>query len=228
MTSFDFGSTAGKSQNTSLNQLEGNKIHEVTFNGCEARDFAGKADPSMTYKVLNIKFSNKDGQFVHTIWQPRKEDFEDQPGNEYGPRPANAKAMVYLLKHLIDAVVPEIAKRIDNGEIKMSVSVDNWDELRSFICKVTDQGKGRQTKIKLMKNNKGEAIFPFFASYDRSGEFRMTTNFIGDNIFWLTNELKKIQAAETAKPTPVSNSIDFAVTNAEKPAPAAQNVDFEF
>lgn len=219
MMDFDFGMTAGSSQSSVRKQLEGNAIHEVKFDGCEARDIEGKQDPTKKFKVLDIKFSNNDGYFTETIWEPTDADMEDRQG-PYGSQPSNFKAMMYKFKHLIDAVNPALAAKIDSGEQKLNAST--WDGLRNLMVQATTPGIGKTTKIKLIKNNKGEAIFPYFANYSKEGRFYMSTNFIGDNIFWTSKELTKMQNAATATPT---SSDTFEMPAQEQPT---ANIDFTF
>lgn len=220
MMNFDFGMTAGSSQSSTRKQLDGNAIHDVTFDGCEARDIQGVQDPTKKFKVLDIKFSNKDGYFTDTIWEPTEADMEDRQG-PYGAQPSNFKAMMYKFKHLIDAVNPELAAKIDAGEQKLNAST--WDGLRSLMVQATTPGIGKETKIKLIKNNKGESIFPYFANYDKNGRFYMSTNFIGNNIFWTSKELTKMQAAAAAKPTD-SNTFEMPTQAPQSTA----NIDFSF
>ena len=77
------------------------------------------------------------------------------------------------------------------------------------MVQATDSGKGTQTKIKLVKNNKGVATFPFFANYNRDGKLYMSTNFIGKNIFFTNKELDKIAKATESKPTTTANLDPF-------------------
>jgi hypothetical protein len=217
---FDFESTAGVSQSSTRKPLEGNMIHDVIFDGCEARDFTGTQDSSKQFLVLEIKFHNDDGYFTHTIWEPREEDLKDREG-AFGMQPSNFKVMMYTLKHLIDAVNPELGKAIDNKEKNLNTT--SWDSLRKLMVQATDPGKGTQTKIKLVKNNKGVATFPFFAAYNKEGKLYMQTNFIGKNIFFTNKELDRIAKATEAKPTDVL-SLDAPVTA----QPAAPSNDFNF
>jgi len=202
---FDFSETAGASASMHQ-QLAGNKIHEVTFDGCEARDIKGVQDPSKTFKVLDIKFSNADGSFTHTVWEPRDSDYEDTAG-VYGNNPSNVKSMMLLFKHLIDAVNPELGKKIDDGEVKLTAA--NWDALRKLIVESTNAGVGVQTKIKLMLNNRNEPTFPgFYASYNRAGKLYMRTNFIGSNVFFTSKEEDRMKKQSEAKPTPMASKKD--------------------
>lgn len=220
---FNFNETAGISQSSTRKTLEGNKIHEVKFDGCEARDIQGVQDPSKVYHVLDIKFSNDEGYFTHTIWEPRDSDMEDTQGS-FGPTPSNVKSMMLTLKHLIDAVNPELGKQIDKKE--KSLNASSWETLRQAMVKATEPGKGTITKIKLVKRKNGEASFPgFVASYNRQGQLYMRTNFIGNNIFFTNKELEAIKKQEAAKPTNMSDALVLDETpKVEEP----KNEDFNF
>lgn len=203
---FGFNETIGVSQSGVNSILEGNNIHEVTFDGCEARDIQGVQDATKVYKVLDIKFSGKGGKFTDTIWEPKDTDAVDREST-YGPTPSNVKAMMLKFKHLIDAVNPELSKQLDSKEKTLSAA--NWDSLRKIMVEATKPGIGTTTKIKLIKNKKGEAIFPYFAAYSKEGRLYMKTNFIGANILWTAKELQQIEKAKTATPTNVANVEKF-------------------
>jgi len=208
---YSFDETAGASQSSTRKILEGNAIYDVTFDGCEARNIEGKQDPTKTFKVLDIKFSNEDGIFTHSVFEPTDEDMQDRQG-PFGPQPSNVKAMMLLFKHLIDAVNPTLGKAIDNKEKNLNTT--SWDALRQLMVQATDPGKGTKTKIKLVKNNKGAAIFPYFANYSKEGKLYMGTNFIGSGVFFTSKELDKIAKAATATPTTTANldTFDAAAT----------------
>jgi hypothetical protein len=104
---------------------------------------------------------------------------------------------------LIDAVNPKLGKQIDAKE--KSIGAANWEDLRTLICKATAPGIGTVTKIKLIRNNKGEAIFPYFAAYSRAGDLYMQTNFIGDQVYFTNKELEKIKKVAAAKPTTMTD-----------------------
>lgn len=204
--SFNFNDTIGVSQSGVNSILEGNNIYTVKFDGCEARDIQGVQDASKIYKVLDIKFSCPAGKFVDTIWEPKDVDAVDRE-SAYGPTPSNVKAMMLKFKHLIDAVNPTLAKQIDSKE--KNLNAPNWDSLRKLMVQSTEPGVGTETKIKLIKNKKGEAIFPYFAAYSKEGRLYMKTNFIGSNILWTAKELQQIEKANNATPTKVANTDDF-------------------
>lgn len=207
MMNFSFTETANASQSSFKPILQGNKIYDVTFKGCEKRDMAGKTDPSKIYKVLDIKFENNDGYYTHTFFEPTEADGQ-QRVTPYGPNPSNVQSMMLLFKHLIDTVNPKLADDINNK--KNSLSANGWEDLRNKIIDATQVGVGTKCQIKLLNNNKGVSQFPpFFANYNRDGELYMNSNFIGQKLFFTPKELNKIKQVETARPTPTDDlSVD--------------------
>jgi hypothetical protein len=231
-TGFTFNTTAGASQSTAKPRLSGNNIYDVKFDGCEIQDIVGVKDPTMTYKVLKLKFSNEDGAFEHTVFEPRAEDFdrrESEFTNKQGktekiPQASNVESMMLLFKHAIDSIVPSIGKDID--EKKKSLGASNWEDLRSLVVKILDAGKGASTRIKLMKNGKtGEATFPgFFTGLTKEGVPYVKNNFIGNKIAFSTYELQRISNEATAKPTKAS---EFTMAAPEAESQDGLDLTFE-
>jgi hypothetical protein len=207
MSGYSFSSTAGASQSTTKSRLPGNDIYEVVFDGCEIKDVQGVKDVSKLYKQLILKFSTSDGSFEHTVWEPKPEDFkrtETEIKNKNGqlekiPQPSNVESMMLLFKHAIDSINPIVAKQIDKGE--KTLSAPDWESLRTLVSKVLDAGKGSTTKIKLLRNKNGEAVFPgFFSSLTKEGKAYVRNNFIGDKISFSAYEVERIKKESTAKP----------------------------
>jgi hypothetical protein len=204
---FNFNETAGASQSTSLPQLEGNKVHEVTFKGCELREIIGVKDASAKYNVLDIKFANEKGYYTETIFEPKSGD-EKRPETENGGKkyikPSNIENMMLLFRHLIDTVNPELGKKIDSKE--KTISANSWDGLRKLMIEATKEGIGTQTKIKLIKKKDGNPRFPYFSMIDKNTNRAVVAgNFIGDTLYFSTYEQNQISKAENATPTTQTN-----------------------
>lgn len=202
--SFSFNTTAGASQSTATPKLEGNNIYAVKFDGVEIKDFDGVKDPSQKYKTLLFKFSNSDGIYEHTIFEPKKDDFQrkeseftNKNGNtEKIPQASGVETMMLFFKHVIDAVNPKLATEIDNGT--KQITAPSWDALRNIVIKATDPGKGTEVKIKLVKKQNGDATFPgFFSGVNREGKAYIRNNFIGTKVAFTAYELDKIKAFPT-------------------------------
>lgn len=212
MSTFSFNTTAGASQSAAKSRLTGNDIYTVKFDGCEIVDIKGVKDPSMTYKVLKLKFSNEEGTFEHTIFEPKQSDFNrteteftKDGKTEKIPQASGVENMMLLFKHAIDAIAPKVGKQIDDGS--KNLGAPNWEGLRLLVSQILDSGKGTETKIKLMINNKGEAQFPgFFSGVSREGKAYIRNNFMGEKLAFSTYELTRINNAATARPTPMANT----------------------
>jgi len=181
--------------------LEPNKIHSVVFNGCEARTIESAKGK---YDVLDIKFSNADGQFTDTVFDPGEDVDTD---GMFGKNPSNVKALAVKVKHLLDAVCPE-------NSPKVSQLQGSWLEIRNQIIELTAPGIGKETKIKLLGRERADqmgnkSIYPefpgFFAKYDRNGNLYLATNFIGNSVYFKSSELTKIKNMQTATPTPMGS-----------------------
>ena len=229
MSGFNFSTTAGASQSTFKPQLPGNEIHEVKFDGAVSEDIQGKKDPEQVYKVLKLKFSNEKGQFEHTIFEPRKEDFDrgenktTRNGEETTfPTPSNVELMMLLLKHTIDAVLPSLGEKIDKGEVTLGGK--NWEQLRNNIVKVLEKGKGVTTKIKLINDSKGNPRFPgFFAGINQEGKAYVRNNFIGASVGFTSYEKTRIDNASNAKPT----KMDFEPEATPDDSPSGLDMEFD-
>jgi len=222
MSFFSFDATAGASQSSVKPRLAGNEIYSVAFDGCEIKDIQGVKDPTQLYKVIILKFSNADGAYEHTVFEPKEEEykrtereFTNKNGNmEKIPQPSGVESLMLFFKHAIDSINPSVAKQIDSGEA--SLKAKSWEHLRTVVAEILDKGKGAVVKIKLLKNNKGEATFPgFFAAVNRDGKAYIRNNFIGDKIAFTPYEADRIKNEANAKPTQ-SNMLDLGPTSDEK------------
>lgn len=212
--SFSFNETAGASQSTVKPKLEGNKIHEVVLASCKTEDIVGVKDTSITYKVIKIEFENEEGIYQHTVFEPKGDDFvnleteytKDGRTNKI-KQPSGVQSMMLLFKHMIDGFAPEIAEQIDSG--KKSLVAKDWDDLRILVVKILGAAAAakRENKIKLVKNKKGEGIFPgYFASLNKEGKPYIKNNFVGQKVAFSAYEAQRMQNEANASPTNMNNS----------------------
>lgn len=222
MNGFSFNDTAGASQSTTKPKLEGNKIHTVKIESVEIEDIQGVKDPSQVYKVIKINMGNEDGTYQHTVFEPKPDDFK-RGENEYTdktgkvnkiPQASNVESMMLFFKHAMDAFTPKIAAEIDSN--KRQIAAPDWDTLRKLVKKILDSGKGVETKIKLIKNKKGEGVFPgFFAGINREGASYIRNNFIGTKVAFSAYEMKRIQDEANSVPTNMQSTPDLIVDNTD-------------
>ena len=154
---YSFNTTANSSQSSIKPRLKGNNIHDVQFDGCEIVDIQGVKNPGEVYKVLKLKFSNDEGTYEHTIFEPRESDFarteskytDKKTGEDKGiPQASGVESMMLFFKHAIDAINPTVAKAIDGGT--QNLGAKDWNDLRVIVQKILDAGKGSKFQIKLL------------------------------------------------------------------------------
>lgn len=223
---FNFNGAEIANVGASKPQLEGNKIHDVQFDGCEAVELKDG-----TMKVLRIKFSNDEGTFNHTIFEPREGDDKDTDG-QFGKNPSRIKEMMTLLRHLGTAVCPALVDYINsiNGNV-------TWDQIRKHIVEVTTPAIGTKTKIKLLAKkrtdpntgaDRTDSVFPsYFLSYSREGSLYMRTKFIGSHLVFTDKELTAIKKQETEKPVNVNNTSNDIWGAAAPTAPVTDDFNID-
>jgi len=174
-------------------QLEGFKIHDVEFKGCEKADYKNGE-----YKVIVIKFENEYGFFRETIFEPKADDAK-RTKSQYGDNPSRVEHITELFKMLVQAVNPELAKKIADGQ---TLSIKSWENMRDFFVKATEKFIGTKTQIKLDKNGKGESSFPgFFLALNKEGSLYRKSTFIGDKLGFTAKELERHAKFVASKPT---------------------------
>lgn len=200
MMNFDFSAVVNNSQSNIKAKLEGNAIHNVKFKGCFVRE--SEPNAAKPYKVIDIKFANEEGEFTHCVWAPKEEDYKDR--ETFGIKnPANIWNIIYLYKHLVDAVNPKLAKMFNDKEKTIdSKTWMNWDSIKKVFLESTKNCADVDVQIKLIKNKKGEAIFPYFLNYSREGNMYMSTNFIGEKLYWTDKEQQNLAKAKNTPTTP--------------------------
>lgn len=212
----NFSGNSTKGLGESKSALRGNAIYTVKFDGVEKVEMKNGE-----MHCLRIKFSNDEGYFNHTIFEPQPGDDQETDG-AFGKNPSRVMETITTLRHLGASVCPELNKKIDEFTDKTT-----WEQIRNIVVETTTPAIGTETKIKLMKRkyndpNTGEpreeAQFPrFFLAYNRDGRLYMRTNFIGKGIYFSNKELDAIKKQDEAKPVAVNEFGSSTLTaNTEK------------
>lgn len=190
------GFNIDNSVNTSAGKplLEGFKIHDVEFKGADKEDFKNGE-----FKVIVCKFENEHGQFRHTIFEPRPEDYK-RTASQYGENPSRVEIILDSFKQLTAAVNPTFYKEtIESGK---GIKANTWENLRDLFVTATKPGIGTKLQIKLDKNGKGEAQFPGFPlAIGKEANVYRTTTYIGEGLGFTPKEVKRINAYVQATPT---------------------------
>lgn len=210
-------------------QLAPWNIYDVTFVGCEVREFKGTKDPNVTYQVLDIKFENEDGYFTVTRFFPKQGDDVRRklPNKKGGERElaSNFEELMNIVKQTAEVLTPEGFKKMS----ELSSKFKSFDDVAKALIAITDKVKGTKTKIKLVgrtRDNRVVAEIPTITSvFD--GVATITDNYIGNKLFFTPYEegkrneylkgtptdMEKVPASDplmgVAQETPAEDELDL-------------------
>lgn len=211
-------------------QLAPWNIYDVTFVGCEVREFKGTKDPNITYQVLDIKFENEDGYFTVTRFFPKQGDDVRRklPNKKGGEREvaSNFEELMNIVKQTAEVLTPEGFKKMS----ELSSKFRSFDDVAKALIAITDKVKGTKTKIKLVgrtRDNRVVAEIPTITSVFE-GVATITDNYIGNKLFFTPYEEGKRNEYLKGTPTDMEKvpAMDPLMAVAEE-APAEEELDLE-
>lgn len=211
-------------------QLAPWNIYDVTFVGCEVREFKGTKDPNVTYQVLDIKFENEDGYFTVTRFFPKQGDDVRRklPNKKGGEREvaSNFEELMNIVKQTAEVLTPEGFKKMS----ELSSKFKSFDDVAKALIAITDKVKGTKTKIKLVgrtRDNRVVAEIPTITSvFD--GVATITDNYIGNKLFFTPYEEGKRNEYLKGTPTDMEKvpAVDPLMGVAQE-TPAEDELDLE-
>lgn len=191
------------------------EIYEVTFDGVSSREITGVKDPSKKYYTMDVKFSNEQGTYTHTLFMPTEGDEVRKNSSGGFEMASNFEVFKIFIKQLATVLINEekyntFFEKIKNAGLDLS----NPTHFQKFVegyGKILEPAKNKKTHLKLMgKLNKDlgryVATLPLFAKINRDGEL-YPTNFIGDNLFFTSAEKTKVDEYLNATPTKMGSSV---------------------
>lgn len=203
---FNFGISKESAVRTVRPQLKPWNIYNVKFMGCEVREFPGKKDPSVTYKVLDIKFENEDGYFTVTKFFPKAGDdkrLEVETKNG-GKRElaSNFEELMNIVKQTAEVLNPEGFKKMS----ELSSKFRSFDDVAKTLIAVTDKVKGCETKIKLIGRNRDNRVVAEIPNITSvfDGVATITDNYIGSKLFFSDYEEGRRSEYLKSRPTEMS------------------------
>ena len=200
---FNFGISKESAVRVVRPQLKPWNIYDVKFMGCEVREFAGKKDPSVTYKVLDIKFENEDGYFTVTKFFPKPgDDKRMEIDNKKGGKrelASNFEELMNVVKQTAAVLNPEGFQKMS----EMSSKFKSFDDVAKVLVAITDKVKGCETKIKLVGRNRDNRVVAEIPNITSvfDGVATITDNYIGNKLFFSDYEETKRAEYLKSKPT---------------------------
>jgi hypothetical protein len=205
---FDFNISNVQAVSNSKKALAPWGIYDVEFKGCEVKEFQGKADPTLTFKVLKTRFEGEEGYFEETIFFPKESDavrqkYQNAQGHDYEVA-SNWERTKTFIAQLATVLNPEGFKKMQ----EMSGKFKGFDDMCKALITILTPKIGTKTKIKLIGRTKQdgtvEAVLPKFVGVNKEGQLFTSDNFIGNNLYFKPFEEGKRAAFLNAKPTPMA------------------------
>lgn len=203
------------------------EIHTVLFKGVTYSEFAGKKDPSTTWKTMKISFENENGVYEETIFCPKEGD-DVRPVTSNGEvereNPSNLEKFKFMLAHVGEQLSP---KKYEKFKSMTFALPDEFEKLAKTFIEITKDAVNKQTKLKLIANKKGEPCLPYFVNISKAGDAYISNNWLGDKVFFSDYETNQMNKQKSNGPTdmPGTSSDDFGV--AGDAASANSDLDFD-
>lgn len=221
---FNLSGTNGTS--TIKPRLKPWEIHDVIFKGATYSEFAGKKDPNTMWKTMKIAFENENGVFEETIFCPKEGDDVRQVTTNNGverENPSNLEKFKFMLAHIGEQLAPKEYEKFKNMTFALP---EQFEKLATTFGEITKKAVGKQTKLKLIANKKGEPCLPYFVNLSKAGDAYISNNWLGDKVFFSDYEVSQMNKQKSAGPTPMPGaaSDDLGVSDAT----SSENSDLDF
>lgn len=221
MGMFDMASTTGLKE--AGNVLSAG-IHDAKFKSIAFENFT--AQNGTTHEVMNLTLDVEGhGEWVKRFFNPAIKNGQEDPtatqrtDGTFGQNPSRVEQFMVSLRQIIDALDPEIGKKLDADDVtvngkKIPTKNLSFAQLVKLIGILTEPYAGTDVKIKLVPQGNGFNDFPGFpARINRAGMLGIASRFIANangpvTLVLSQSEQKKIEAAANSRPTNMNGSSD--------------------
>lgn len=169
-------------------------IHKATFKGLKKDTLTSQNGDVFNVMTLMLDIEGF-GEFKHNFFEPKSNERKE---SQWGLNASQLDHFMISVRQIIDALDPEIGKRIDSGELKLG---GTFAQLVNGVAKELEGFVGTEVEVKLIPNNGFNSIPGFPAKINRNGTLGIATRFIGHDLVLSTKEQKLISDVQKAKPT---------------------------
>ena len=209
MNNFDFSVNNTPAISTSLPMLAAWEIHRVKLTKAEIAEITSKNDPSAKYKLIRLRFENPDGYYEHSIFYPADGDNERPVRTNSNGKEYQSPSRFEITKGTISQIAAVLNNSGWEQMQKLSAKFKTFDDLARVFCKILEPviEAGTETNLKLagyIKKTDGSVVVTlpqFLGVNGQTGEVYVSTNFIGERLFWDAYDEKRRAQFKNAKPT---------------------------
>ena len=183
-------------------------IHTVTFDGAEIKSGTSKAGNE--FKLLQLNFSNNEGNAEMTIFwpDPEKDGIREvraaRDGHDY-ETPSRWEQTKAIISQTLETISPEGYKKMQ----EVSSKFKTFDDMANVFVKLVNKCVGTEVDVKftgyINKQGYMQLSFPNIVAINKNKELFISDNYIGHGNLGLSNyEITKGKELMETKPTAMS------------------------
>lgn len=176
-------------------------IHKATFKGIKKDTLTSQNGDVFNVMTLLLDIEGY-GEFKHNFFEPKSNERKD---SQWGKNASQLDHFMISVRQIIDALDPEIGKRIDSGELKLG---GTFAQLVNGVANEVESFIGTEVEVKLIPNNGFNSIPGFPAKINKNGTLGISTRFIGHDLVLTSREQKLIDDVQKAKPTNMAAAVN--------------------
>ena len=176
-------------------------IHKAIFKGIKKDTLTSQNGDVFNVMTLLLDIEGY-GEFKHNFFEPKSNERKD---SQWGKNASQLDHFMISVRQIIDALDPEIGKRIDSGELKLG---GTFAQLVNGVANEVESFIGTEVEVKLIPNNGFNSIPGFPAKINKNGTLGISTRFIGHDLVLTSREQKLIDDVQKAKPTNMAAAVN--------------------
>lgn len=154
-----------------------------------------------TYKTMALKLDVEGfGEYTQNFFEPQS---DERTQMQWGLSASPLDHFMITMREIYEALNPD-------GLAELKKLTGTFKQIVDAFKGLTDKYIGTNVQVKFIPNNNGFCSMPSFtARIDKNGNLGVSTYIIGKTITLTPSEVKKINAASTAKPTDMTENTDL-------------------
>lgn len=154
-----------------------------------------------TYKTMALKLDVEGfGEYTQNFFEPQS---DERTQMQWGLSASPLDHFMITMREIYEALNPD-------GLAELKKLTGTFKQIVDAFKGLTDKYVGTNVQVKFIPSNNGFCTMPSFtARIDKNGNLGVSTYIIGKTITLTPSEVKKINAASTAKPTDMTENTDL-------------------
>lgn len=178
-------------------------IKNAKFNGVEFATVTSQKSGDV-FKTMALKLDvDGYGEYTQNFFEPQSDERQEL---QWGLSASQLDHFLITVREILEAVNPQSIKDIDEGKVKLS---GTFKQVVDSVKELTTPYIGTEVQVKFIPGNNGYVSMPSYtARITKNGDLGIATRIIGHDLTLTASEVKKIEAAQNARPTNMSSKVN--------------------